>query len=241
MLVKPTALTTVENAKAALGVKTTADDALIGSLIDRATSWIEDQTNRRFKARNYNNDNTTTFTPGDPYTAIDSEDFLYFSGSEIDDGGDTLENDVGYGLYHAPQWPILRPSVAGALAVQLAILTARAAGADGAGDTWDATVFLEGRDYVVDYARGIVTKLGKFTAGVKNYRLSCTAGYYLGTNQPFVPDDLEQLAIEMVRLVYKDRRNLKAESIGTWSREWDTSLQDPIVYDTLSKYRRLVI
>ena len=221
-----TALTTLENFKAVNRVPGTTDDGLLEQIIDRVSSWIESQTGRKFKARNYNNDNDSKFSP----LNIDSEDYLYFDGDNAVDSRRTI---------FLPQFPIQRPAIDGALAVELSTLTNRTTGADGAGDTW-STDLLEGRDYVVDYERGIIRlNGGQFVCGMKNYRLTCTAGYKIGDNQPFIPDDVEQLCIELGNLIWKDKQNLQSESIGTWSRTFNTNKSDPFVEDTLTKYTRL--
>src|SRR3954447_26033795 len=117
---KPTALTTLENAKAALKVKGSTDDALLTQLIERASAWIESQTGRKFKARRYNGTTTPSASAIHPTTSVEDEDYLYFSGYTLDEGGDTIE---GGSAYQLPQFPVQANSV---LAFALASLSDRA-------------------------------------------------------------------------------------------------------------------
>ncbi len=226
MAVKAQALVTRDAFKTAIGVSGTTDDTKIDSIIDRATAWIESKTGRLLKARNYNGAGTA-FT-----TTVTSEDYLFF------DGDSCHRNERGFGVLYVPQFPVLKQSVASALAVELAALTTRTTGADGAGDTWDTSALLEGRDYIVDYTNGIITLIGGiFSTGQKNYRLKCTAGYAT------IPDDLEALCIELARGIYKDNRAVTSETLGTWSRSFSEALKkaDPLVQDTLAKYTRYAL
>lgn len=220
------ALTSLANFKTALNVTVSTDDTKIEQIINRTTAWIEGKTNRFLKARNYNGAGIA-FT-----TTVTSEDYLFF------DGNCESRNDRGYGVLYLPQFPIVKASVASALPVALAFLTSRGIGADGAGDTWDTSSLAEGRDFVVDYTNGIITLTGGlFATGLKNYRLTCTAGYVT------IPDDLEQLCIELGKSIYKNDRAVTSESIGTWSRSFSEALKksDPFVQDTLGKYSRFAL
>ena len=144
------------------------------------------------------------------------------------DGGWGTVDDNGYGEFYLPQFPVQRSSVSGALSFELAYLASR----DSSGDTF--TAYTEGDDYIVDYDKGIVRLIGwRFSPGQKNYRISCTAGY------TSIPDDLEQLCIELCRMLYENRKNLQSEQIGTYRRTWDTQKQDPFVSDILAQYTRL--
>lgn len=217
------ALTSLANFKTDLGITGTTEDTKLQNIINRTTGWIEGKTGRLLKARNYNGA-STAFT-----NSVTSEDYIYF------DGDPSKRNERGYGVLYVPQFPIVKQSVTSALAVELSTLSTRAVGADGAGDTWDTTVLLEGRDYVIDYTNGVITLLGGvFSFGLKNYRLNCTAGFVT------IPDDLEQLCIELGKTILRDNRAVTSESIGTWSRSFSEKLksEDPFVRDTLGKYTR---
>jgi len=210
------ALVSRDTFKTALGVSGSMDDTLIDSIIDRATAWIQSVTGRKLKARHYKLDQSA-FT-----TSVTSEDYLYF------DGDEAVANGKGLGEFYLPQYPVQRSSVASALAFELAYLSSRGSG----GDTF--TALTANVDYLVDYERGVVRLLaGRFTSGVRNYRITCTAGYVT------IPPDLEALCIELGRLIYKDRKNLQSETIGSWSRSFNTAKDDPLVSDVLAHYTRL--
>src|SRR3954468_24544585 len=100
MSTKPAALTTLANLKSALKISTTTDDSNLEKLIDRASDWIENQTNRKLKARKYNAAGSTHGTTG-----VADEDYLFFSGNTLDRGGDTLI-EQGRGVFHLPQYPV---------------------------------------------------------------------------------------------------------------------------------------
>lgn len=225
-MLEPTALTTLENLKAEIGEKTTANDAVLCRLINRASSWIETQTNRNLKARNYGETDDGYHSE----TEIDDEDYLYFSGDKLDDGGDTLcEN--GRGVFYLPQWPVQSNDQ---LEFKLESLTSRE------DDTWEELE--ENVDYVIERKQGkLVLLSGAFTPGYRNYRVQACAGYLVSDENPFVPNDLEGLCIELAREIYEDKQNLQSESIGTWSRSFNTQKDKPFVQDTLDKYTRLVI
>lgn len=206
MSLRPEALTTLANLKEQLDITDTSQDSRLEQVINRVTAWLETQTNRKLKARNYNGGGTA-FSG----TTVASEDYLYFDGRSSD------VNERGQGVLYLPV-PVVRPS-AGGSAFELAVLTDRQTGADGAGDTWSTTDLLEGRDYLVDYKTGTVTKLsGTFTTGYRNYRVKCTGGYYDVNGPAKVPQDLEALCLELCKQMHRESGNVQSESIGTWSR-----------------------
>jgi hypothetical protein len=232
MATKTTSLTTLGNLKSALKIQTTTDDPLLEKAIDRASQWVETQTGRKLKARRYNGLTGGAETLGShPTTKVPDEDYLYFSGRTLDRGGDTLYEE-GHGVYHLPQYPVQSNSV---LAFGLHLLSAR----DASGETWDTTAYVEWQDFIVEREKGRLILLnGPFSSDYRNYRITMAAGYQVGSAQPCVPDDLELLCIELVKDIYRDRSNLKQETIGTWSREFDTQKSKPIVQDTIDTYRR---
>ena len=235
MAVLTNALTTTANAKAALGIASadTSNDTLIAQYIDRATAQIESMTERKLKARKYNG-SSGTFTLGGSDT-IASEDYLFFSGSTIDKGGDTVCDPSGYGIYHLPQYPVLANTD---LTFALGVLTARAA----AGETWSDTTLVEWVDFVVDREKGILRLTGgRFTPGFRNYRITMAAGYKFGAAQPYVPPDLEQVCIAMVKKLFRNESGVTSESLGTWSKSYDVEKADKFIDDTIAKYRRLSV
>src|SRR5687768_1206673 len=130
MALKSSALTTLGNLKSALKISTTTDDQHLEKAIDRASAWIESQTNRKLKARKYNGGSSTHGTTG-----IADEDYLYFSGRTLDRGGDTLIEE-GKGVYHLPQYPVQANAV---LTFGLHLLFTR----DENGEVWDTTTYAE--------------------------------------------------------------------------------------------------
>src|SRR3954451_24515268 len=110
------ALTTLESLKAALNVSTsdTSEDPYLERLINRASRWVEAETERRtpdgkygLKARRYNG--ATGTAPNDKHetTTVPDEDYIYFSGYPKDRGGDTVRDpQTGCGVFHLPAWPV---------------------------------------------------------------------------------------------------------------------------------------
>lgn len=233
MSVKTTALTSLANLKSALKISTTTDDQLLEKAIDRASDWIESQTNRKLKARKYNGFSGGAATiETHPTTKVADEDYLYFSGRTLDRGGDTIYEE-GHGIYHLPQYPVQANSV---LTFGLHVLTTR----DVSGETWDTTTYAEWRDFIVEREKGrLILLAGPFSADYRNYRVTMAAGFQTGSAQPYVPDDLEQLCIELIKDSYQGRSNLQSETIGTWSRTFNAQKDRKEVKDTLDKYSRI--
>jgi hypothetical protein len=233
MATKTTSLTILGNLKSALKISTTTDDQLLEKAIDRASSWIETQTNRKLKARKYNGLTGGAATLGTHgTTGVPDEDYLYFSGRTLDNGGDTLIEQYK-GVYHLPQYPVQSNSV---VTFGLHVLSLR----DATGETWDTTSYVEWRDFIVEREKGkLILLSGAFVRDFRNYRITMSAGYQIGSAQPYVPDDPEQLCIELFRDIYRDRSNLQSETIGTWSRTFDTQKEKREIKDTLEKYSRI--
>src|SRR4051812_21987344 len=173
------ALTTLENLKAALNVSTsdTSEDPYLERLINRASRWVESETERRspdgkygLKARRYNGAAGSAPDNVHETTGVPDEDHVYFSGHTKDRGGDTLSAPQTGGVFHLPAWPVQSNSV---LPFVLESLDAR----DGAGETWEEDL-TEFDDYVVDRERGVLRLLsGAFAWGHRNYRITMAAGY----------------------------------------------------------------
>lgn len=251
MAVKDDALTTQANFKTAHGVSGTDDDALIDSLIDRATDWIESMTDRKLKARNYNG-YSTKFDHAETGDAqeITSENYILF------DGQDAVKDSRSLSRIYLPQYPIVYPDSvddgghANALAVVVERLTDRGSSVSG-GEDWDALT--EWDDYIIEYQKGEIRLVGStLLTGTRNYRITCTAGYttgHISGSQPYVPDDLEQLCLYIAGRLYKEDFNVTSEKIGTWSRTYAGSrdngmsiLQsDPIISVGLAKYRKITL
>lgn len=230
--VSPSALTSLANLKSVLSIAAadTSKDTLLELTIDRATAWIENATERKLKARNYNGSGTAFTTTG-----VTSEDYLIFSGTTKDRGGDTVVDPQGYGQFYLPQFPVQANSVSQAITFALHALTDREAG------TWDTSSLVENSDYVIDRTNGVLTLLnGPFTPGLRNYRITCTAGY-LTSAQPYVPADLEELCIAVAKKMFRNEQGLQSESIGTWSRTYNVAEQNALIDETLARYRRFAI
>lgn len=231
------ALTTLDTFKEMSGIALadTSSDNMLERVINRTTAWIESETGRKLKARNYNGNSGTHGTTG-----VTAEDYIYFDGTTKNCGGDTIiENCLGE--FHLPQWPIQKSPAANALTVELAVLSNRGSGLSG-GETWDTTSLAEWDDFIVDYNRGIIRLLGGiFSVGQRNYRLKCTAGYQVDAVQPYVPGDLEALCLELGKQIYEDKKNLLSESLGTWSRSFDRLKEDPLVTSVLGQYSKIAL
>ena len=226
MALGASALTTLANAKAVLGISVSTYDSLIEQYIDRASAQIETATDRLLKARNYNGNGTNFST-----TSVTSEDYIYFSGSTMDQGGDTVVTPEGRSVFYLPQFPIqtASPSITFALHVLM----------DRPTSDWDSSSYVENTDYVVDRQKGILTLLGGcFEPGIRNYRVTCTAGY-LTSAAPYVPADLEQLCIALVKKMFRNESGVTSESLGTWSKSYDVEKADEQIEATMSKYRKL--
>src|SRR3954471_5545988 len=101
------ALTTLESLKAALNISTsdTSEDPYLERLINRASRWVEAETERRspdgkygLKARRYNGAAGTAPNNVHGTTGVPDEDYVYFSGS-TKDRGDTIRDDqTGCGI-----------------------------------------------------------------------------------------------------------------------------------------------
>jgi hypothetical protein len=223
------ALTTVDNLKEVLEISETdlTKDDRLARLINRATAYIESKTERKLKCRNYNGGSGTHDD-----TAVPDADYIYFSGSLKDEGGDTVKDERGYGLFYLPAYPVQPDSD---LTFALDTLDKR----DALGDTWDTSDLVEGDDYIVDRENGILRSLwGRFVIGHKNYRITCAAGYNEGSEPPYVPADVEDLCILVAKRMYIENRSLQSESIGGWSRTFDTKLAESDIEERISLLRR---
>ncbi len=231
-------LTTLTNLKELLGITASDQDNALERVINRVSKWIESETKRKLKARNYDNETAHAST------GIAAENYIYFDGTTKNKGGHTTFTEYGQGEFYLPAWPIQKYNASSnpnALAVELAVLSARGSTISG-GETWDSTALLEWDDYIVDFPNGVIRLLaGRFTSGQRNYRFKCTAGYQTGSAQPYVPDDLEALCLELCRRMYENSDNLQSETIGTWSRTFKTASEDPTIVDLLSSYSRPVL
>ena len=74
--------------------------------------------------------------------------------------------------------------------------------------TWDATTLIAASDYVVDLERGIVRlKGGVFGSGFRNVRL-------IYSQTTTVPDDVKDLAVEIVARIWKSKDMIHLRSSG---------------------------
>jgi hypothetical protein len=237
------ALTTLANLKAEVGIADadTSQDARLERAINRATWMIENETKRKFnegmqgglKARKY----TDITVPGTyTTTGVANEDYVYFSGSTTEQGGDTLIDERGCGVFHLPAYPVQPNSV---LAFQLHALSSRGGGAE----TWDTSSHVEFDTFALDRANGVLRLMGGFTPGFRNYRIQMAAGYLYGSAQPCVPPDLEGVCVEIAKGMFNDDRAVLGESLGTWSRQYSVTLkqEDPFVRATIGRYLRPVL
>lgn len=248
MALNSDALTTLANLKEEVGIATadTSKDSRLERVINRATRWIEKETGRKLKARNYNGFNATgegsdfDHRTGSSGHTVPSEDFLYFSGN------DAITDDQGRGVLHLPVFPVLKVNSSArsvihhpnAITFRLDTIDDRGSTVSGY-QTW--TNLTEWDDYVVEQEAGIVKLLGSvFTPGIRNYRVKCTAGYSVGAadTQPYTPDDLEELCILVAKHRFLDKDTVRSESLGTWSRSYDTEKINDVIEEKLSHFRR---
>lgn len=231
-MVKKTALTTLAHFKTRNGLTTGENDQLIEQIIDAVSDWIESQTQRKFKRREYNGGSSTHATTG-----VADADYIYFNGYTKDKGGDTVVDEARYGLFYLPTWPVA-PS--DDFTFVLENLSKRGSSVSGK-EEW-STNLNEWDDYILDRENGILRRLGgAFVGGFRNYRITMAAGYQEGSAHPYVPDDLEQLCIRLASERFDDRSNLQSEKIGTWSRTFDTTKADPFIDQTLMRYTRITL
>ena len=190
-VLKPEALTTLANLKEEVGiaVSDTSKDNQLEKLINRATRKIEERTERKLKARRYNGNTEVSEENVHATTNVADQDYIYFDGSTKEKGGDTLINGCS-GEFYLPAWPVL-PNTD--LAFVLATLTERRHGITD-GEDWNTTELKEWDDYIIDRPNGVLRLLNRpFEYGVRNYRITCAAGFLEGEDEPYVPDDLEDL------------------------------------------------
>ena len=227
MAASPIALTSRDNLKTALGILLTdsSKDGYLDQLIDRASKWIESRTERKLKAREYNNGESTHETTG-----VADEDYIYFSGTIRSQGGDT-DYDQGSYVFFLPAWPVQ------ANAVLTFVLESLATRTSSGGETW-STDLVEFDDYIVDRPNGVLRLLGgRFTPGARNYRITCSAGY-MEASSPYVPADLEHLCIEVCKKMYREESGVTSEKIGTWSKTYDTATSQTHIDEMIAQFRR---
>lgn len=236
------ALTTLANLKAALKITSTSDDDYLTQLINRATWQVENDCRRKsdsgkygFKARRYNGLTGGAATLGaHPTTSVPDEDYVFFSGTHVSMGGDTMtDENTGCGYLYLPAYPVQANT---ALTFALAVLSSRDSSG---GQVWDTTSLVELDSYVVDRERGVLRLLGgTFSPGTLNYRITMAAGYQYGANQPYVPPDLEAVCIEYCKKLYLEDEGVTSERLGTWSREWDLEKSQRKIQATIDRYFR---
>ena len=64
------------------------------------------------------------------------------------------------------------------------------------------------------------------------------AGFVYGSAQPYVPPDLEELGIARCKKILRDSETLRSETLGSWSREYDTQKEEQRIADILGRYTR---
>jgi hypothetical protein len=241
-MVNADALTSLANLKASLKVTGTSDDAYLEQLINRATSWIEQRTNRKdpdgkygLKARRYNGAAGSAPDNVHPTTSVPDEDFVYFDGTRQGRGGHTIVNpDTGLAEFHLPAFPVQTTAASG-VAFKLDVLTSRTS----SGEVWDTTSLIEFDSFVVDRPAGVLRLTGgTFTEGMRNYRVTMAAGLQYGSNAPFVPPDLEGLCVEVCKKLYLENEGVQSESLGTWSRSYNLDRANAMIDQSLERFTR---
>ncbi len=117
------------------------------------------------------------------------------------------------------------------------------------GDDWGT---LDVDSYQVDYDRGyFYLRLGEFHDGLKNYRASYTAGFYLPSATQFqdgtdddqdLPYDLEMAVQQLCSTVFSRRKSAgrSSEKVFQISITYAQALrEDPIIAETLNRYKKM--
>jgi hypothetical protein len=237
MAVKKSALATTAMFETRHGVASGVDTSLIEQCINGATDWIEKNTDRKLKARNYNGFGTDfehkTSGTGD---TVESEDYLYFHGDPDQKG------DHGGGILFLPAFPILKQKEAGrnrynhlnAVPFVLQVLSSR----NSSGETW--TTLTENDDYLIEQDTGIIRFLnGSMALGIRNYRVTATLGFSEGTAQPYVEDALSGLCLYIAGKLYREETDKTAAREGSGSTDIVPLEKDKYVLDTIAAYIRL--
>jgi hypothetical protein len=218
------ALSTLANVKSVLGVSDSGQDALICQYIDRASDDIQGLTDRKLKARRYNGNTMPSVSNVHPTTAVPDEDYIFINGK------DAVENGR---VFYLPQFPIQANTV---VPFQLSVLSGR----DSLGESWDDAALVEWQDFIIERDTGLLRLLrGGFSHGHRNYRVTCAAGYQVGSAQPFVPPRLEGLCVQMVKKLFWDSDGVTQESLGTWSKSFDPDKQNEMIDAGIAQFRRL--
>ena len=213
---RPDALCTLEAAKIALGLPPSsgAEDVRISLLIEAATDIIERGCGRKFVRRNYNDGDIAATPTFHLTTAVPDEERFVFDG-------------CGQTTIVLPNFPIVDDDDL--------IFETLATRSNAGGDTWDTLV--KNEDYVVDRKRGMLRlNGGRLVYGVRNYRVTYEGGFIDAGKAPWVPSDLQQLCVEMVKEGANDAANVTSETIGSWSRSYDLSKPNPFLEAAMNKY-----
>lgn len=212
---RPDVLCTLEAAKLGLGLAPSAsgDDTRISLLIEAATDVIERAAGRKFVRRNYN-DGDAAATP------------TYHTTTQVPDEPRLLIDGNRQTSVILPNFPVVDDS--GFIFESLATRAA-------AGDTW--TVLVKNEDYILDRVRGMIRVNGGYLSkGIRNYRVTYEAGFLLHDKAPWVPADLQEMCVQLVREGMQDNSRVTSEKIGEWSRSYDVNKANPFLEAVQNKY-----
>ena len=236
MAVKLSALATTAQFETRHGVTSGVDTSLIEQCINAASNFIEKETDRKLKARNYNGFGTAfehkTSGSGD---TVESEDYLYFNGDP------DMIGEHGSGVFFLPAYPILKTHASSkshlnhlhAITFVLEELASRTS----AGDTWTALV--DNVDYILDQEMGII-RLNGFSQvkGIRNYRITATLGFSDLAAQPYVDEDLTDLCLYIAGKLYREEMDKTSDRQGSSDSTLIALKDDTYVHGIIAKFAR---
>lgn len=236
------ALTTVANLQEKLRIGSVQSDRLT-NIINRVTDRVEHLTERKLLARNY--DDSTVHVG----TSIAAEKELFYNWEDFiaydsDNRGGLNNNNFAYGSYihdftnyrlHNREYPI-QTGGANDITFTLEVLESRDSVS---GEVW-ATPLVENDDYIFEEKEdGVITFIRHPTLnvqlsgnGVRQFRVKGTFGFNA------IPDQLEELVLELCVEMYRDSQNLSSERLDSWARTYDVTKENPAIVAALGQYTR---
>lgn len=230
------ALTTVANLQEKLRIASVETDRLT-NIINRVTDRIEHFTERKLLARNYDG---STAHGG---TSIAAEQPLFYNWEDLihyDEGhssGHAGHFHAAYDSYrlHLRQYPLQK---GGNNDITFSIQTL--ASRDNAGGEVYNTALLENDDYIIEEQEdGVIAfitypslNIGLSGNGIRQIKIQGTFGFNS------VPDQLEELVLELCKEMYRESHNISSERLDSWARTYDISKDNPAIEAAIGFYTR---